>query len=199
MTTYQHVSTQNFLTPYAEKDSSYLQSLSLSLLQNAVEEQVERCMQHAKTFFPTLPSPSVWFDLRGKSAGQAHFGRKGLRFNIILLQQHPLIFLNQVVPHEVAHWVVQYGISPRVAPHGKEWRYMMTHLFGIPADVTHRMDVSRASPSPFLYQCQCRDEHGQLVMHAFTTRRHNMVGKGRRYVCKRCRSELVFYKHAPAP
>ncbi|WP_245587927.1 SprT-like domain-containing protein [Carnimonas nigrificans] len=181
---------------FSPADDDVLAELSAAELMAEVERQVGRCMAHAQRWFPRLPDPKVWGDLRGKSAGQAHFGRGGVRFNKVLLSEQPRIFINEVVPHEIAHWVVYHGISARVAPHGKEWRRVMVVMFGLPPAVTHRFDTSVASPAPYLYGCGCRDEYGQLRLHGFSLRRHNGVGKGRRYLCKRCRQSLYFIRKA---
>ncbi|MGJ8514092.1 Protein SprT [Carnimonas sp. LMG 33810] len=177
---------------FSSADDSALAELSAAELMAQVERQVSRCLTHARRWFPQLPAPQVWGDLRGKSAGQAHFGRGGVRFNKVLLGEQPRIFINEVVPHEMAHWVVHYGISSRVAPHGNEWKTLMVAMFGLPPAVTHRFDTSAASPAPYLYGCGCRDQHGQSRVHGFSLRRHNSVAKGRRYFCKGCRQPLYF-------
>ncbi|WP_445619275.1 SprT family zinc-dependent metalloprotease [Kushneria sp. Sum13] len=144
---------------------------------------VEQCLVTARTHYPTLPSPGIWCDLRGRSAGQAHYGRGGLRFNMTLYGEQPEAFLAEVVPHEMAHWVVHHACPGRVRPHGVQWQRVMIEVFDRPPSVTHCFDTSRASPAPYPYLCGCR-------RHYFTRRRHNNVRRGSRYRCRHCGEAL---------
>ncbi|GHB24885.1 hypothetical protein GCM10009038_24970 [Salinicola rhizosphaerae] len=136
---------------------------------------------------PELPRPGVWFDLRGRSAGQAHHGRGGLRFNRTLLRENRQAFMDEIVPHEMAHWLVFHlegGLRAR--PHGREWQTVMRSLYGLKPTTTHRFDVSRASPMPYVYRCQCE------TRHRFSARRHAQARRGAQYRCRRCRGRLEF-------
>ena len=144
---------------------------------------VMQCLQRARQRYPRLPSPDVWYDLRGRSAGQAHYGRGGLRFNMTLYAEQPDAFLMDVVPHEMAHWVVHHVHPGRVRPHGVQWQRVMIEVFDRPPSVTHHFDTSRASPAPFAYLCGCR-------RHYFTRRRHNNARRGSRYRCRECGQTL---------
>ena len=62
-----------------------LSALSHPALLRAVQERVEQALARCREVHPALPAPKVWFDLKGASAGQAHLGRGGLRFNPVLL------------------------------------------------------------------------------------------------------------------
>ena len=100
-----------------------LESLNATALKARLHRRVEDAFQLCREVHPALPRPTVWLDLRGKSAGQAHFGRGGLRFNAQLYAENRQAFLVEVVPHEMAHWLVWHledGASaappwPRVA------------------------------------------------------------------------------------
>jgi SprT protein len=128
----------------------------------------------------------VWCDLRGRSAGQAHFGRGGLRFNPVLYDENRETFLVEVVPHEMAHWLVHHlEDCHRARPHGCEWQVVMRRLFGLVPRATHRFDTRRASPAPYRYRCGCRE-------HGFTARRHGLALKGRDYRCRHCAQTLVY-------
>ncbi|WP_245599011.1 SprT-like domain-containing protein [Halotalea alkalilenta] len=178
---------------FAAADDAYLAGLDSAALIALVERQVAHCVEHARKHFPRLPSPLVWCDLRGKSAGQAHFGRGGVRFNPILLADQPRAFLNEVVAHEVAHWVVHHVVRRRVAPHGVEWRTVMVGLYGLPPRTTHRFDTSRSSPAPYLYLCECRGADLQPRIHRFSERRHRFALRGGRYRCRSCGAWLCYH------
>lgn len=169
-----------------DPDPQWLDSLDRAASQLALRERVETAWQLCCEVHDTLPSPVVWLDLRGKGAGQAHFGRGGLRFNSVLFDENRYAFLVEVVPHEMAHWLVHHlSDGHRVAPHGHEWRTVMRDLFGLVPQATHRFDIERASPTPYRYRCECRE-------HGFSARRHGLARKGREYYCRQCRQPLVY-------
>ncbi|WP_444678378.1 SprT family zinc-dependent metalloprotease [Halomonas sp. E19] len=164
----------------------WLARLDDAALHQALLDRVEAAWQLCRRYHPGLPRPKVWCDLRGQCAGQAHYGRGGLRFNPVLLGENRQAFLVEVVPHEMAHWLVRHLSDGRQArPHGREWRTVMARLFGLEPRVTHRFDTRRASPSPFRYHCGCQ-------AHFFTSRRHLLARGGRRYRCLSCAQTLVY-------
>ncbi|WP_141317276.1 SprT family zinc-dependent metalloprotease [Halomonas halmophila] len=169
-----------------DPDRQWLASLDRGASQDALHERVAAAWRLCRDVHPSLPRPRVWLDLRGKGAGQTHFGRGGLRFNPVLFDDNRHAFMVEVVPHEMAHWLVHHlSDGQGVAPHGHEWRTVMRELFGLTPQATHDFDTRRASPAPYQYRCQCRE-------HGFTARRHGLARKGRQYVCRRCRQPLVY-------
>ena len=156
-------------------------------LEQAARERVKQAWQRCQDVYPALPCPGVWFDLKGASAGQAHLGRGGLRFNPVLLSENRAAFFAEVIPHEMAHWLVFHlQDGPRLKPHGREWQTVMRQLFGLAPRVTHRFDIRQAQRRPYRYQCACQQ-------HAFTPQRHAQVRRGRRYRCRVCAQTLVYY------
>lgn len=167
-----------------------LDRLDSAALNACLLAQVEAAWRRCREAYPELPKPKVWCDLRGKSAGQAHFGRGGLRFNPVLYAENRQAFLAEVVPHEMAHWLVHHLQDGHLArPHGHEWRTVMERLFSLEPRVTHRFDTRRSSPAPHRYRCDCRE-------HAFTQRRHAQARQGQRYRCRHCAQTLVYHGRA---
>ncbi|MBZ9559260.1 MULTISPECIES: SprT-like domain-containing protein [unclassified Modicisalibacter] len=165
-------------------DTDWLAALSREALHDAARARCAAAWRLACEVFPGLPQPAVWLDLRGKCAGQAHFGRGGLRLNPVLLAENRLAFFVEVIPHEMAHWLVHHlEGGERVRPHGHEWRSVMRRLYGLEPSATHRFDTRRASPAPHRYRCACRDHH-------FSQRRHARALGGQRYYCRHCRQQL---------
>ena len=165
---------------------TWLSQLDEAALHRALLDRVEAAWRLCCEFHPELPRPRVWLDLRGKCAGQAHYGRGGLRFNAVLYRENRHAYLVEVVPHEMAHWLVHHlSDGHRARPHGREWRTVMQRLFGLEPRVTHAFDTGRASPAPFRYVCHCRE-------HAFTARRHSLASGGRGYRCRHCCQTLVY-------
>ncbi|SDN80838.1 SprT-like domain-containing protein [Vreelandella arcis] len=173
-------------TPLPPWSDDALADLSPDALHQAARERAAIAWQLCREVYPALPNPSVWFDLTGASAGQAHLGRGGLRFNSVLLNENRRAFFDEVIPHEMAHWLVFHlQDGTRLKPHGREWKTVMRDLFGLTPRVTHRFDISRAQPAPYRYQCGCQQ-------HQLTPRRHALVVKGRRYRCRHCAQTLVY-------
>ncbi|AGA89539.1 hypothetical protein Thimo_0700 [Thioflavicoccus mobilis 8321] len=153
-------------------------------LRHEAIEQSRRLLQLAERHYRrTMPTPEIRFDLRGQAAGQARIAPTGtqIRYNRQLLHDNPTEFLNQTIPHEVAHLVAYRVFGRRIRPHGREWQAVMA-FFGAPAQRCHRFAVKRGTGRQLArhaYHCACRT-------HALTSIRHNRVLRGRRYYCRTC-------------
>ncbi|SIO42254.1 SprT family zinc-dependent metalloprotease [Salinivibrio sp. ES.052] len=161
-----------------------MSSVSDTLIKT-VTHRVNGCIDTANRALGTqLEYPHIGFTLRGRSAGTAHPTQWRVRFNPVLLQQAPDAFFEEVIPHEVCH-LVTFALHGRVKPHGSEWRHLMIHVFSVPANTTHQLDITAVQGTTFDYHCDC----GPV---ALTIRRHNKIQRGQAiYHCKRCRQTLV--------
>lgn len=138
-----------------------------------------------------FPEPKIIYQQRGTSAGTAWLQAWEIRLNPVLLLENQQPFIEQVVPHELAHLLVfrQFG---RVPPHGREWRWMMETVFAVPAKRTHLFAVDSVQSKTFLYHCVCQQ-------HQLTVRRHNKVLRGEsEYRCRKCGEKLQFLANSPA-
>lgn len=157
----------------------------LRQLKMQVQRQLKHHLEQACTYFnKTFIPPNVDYTVRGVKAGVAYLQRNEIRFNPILLAENGLSFIQQVVPHELAHTLVyqQFG---RVQPHGKEWKMMMEQVFGVSAEIYHSFDTQNVVGKQFAYQCHCQP-------HLLSLRRHNaIIRNGRRYLCKQCKQILI--------
>ncbi|WP_022942427.1 SprT family zinc-dependent metalloprotease [Psychromonas hadalis] len=145
----------------------------------------EDCFIEAECFFDrAFERPHYQFNQRGKAAGTAHLQRNLIKINPTLFIHNREQFLQQVIPHEVAHLITfqHYG---KVRPHGKEWKMVMRDIFKRPALTTHQFDTQSVAGQQFSYRCLC-------TTHQLTIRRHNKVLKGSRYLCKKCQTTLCF-------
>lgn len=149
--------------------------------------RLEQCYQLAEHHFErSFERPVVRLDLRGQKAGVAYLQRNLLRFNAQLYRENQADFLQQTVPHEVAHLLAQALYGSHIRPHGREWQGLMTGLFGLPARRCHDYQVAQRRGRRYLYRCACPEGI------AFTAQRHALVRRGRRYACRRCGSSLHF-------
>ena len=149
--------------------------------------RTEACYVKAEQFFQrTFARPDIHLDLRGQRAGVAYLDRNLLRFNGQMYRENSAHFLQQTVAHEVAHLIAHQLYGHRIRPHGREWQALMTGLFELPADRCHNYAVTRRRSTQYLYRCACPDHM------PFTARRHALVKKGNRYLCRRCGDALHF-------
>lgn len=159
--------------------------MPLRLLKMQVQRRLKQDLDTANRFFQkTFIAPTVSYEVRGLKAGVAYLQRNEVRFNPILLVENGQAFVQQVVPHELAHILVyqQFG---RVAPHGKEWKMMMESVLGVPAEIYHHFDTTNVAVQ-FPYRCGCQ-------IHRLSSRRHHAIQQGQRsYLCKKCRELLCF-------
>ncbi len=127
----------------------------------ALQQGVMQCLraklaQAGEYFDCTFPEPAISFQQRGTSAGTAWLERWEIRLNPQLLLENQQRFIDEVVPHELAHLLVyrQFG---RVAPHGREWRWMMMTVLQTPARRTHEYDLAAVRSLPLRLSAACPD------------------------------------------
>ncbi|ACA32025.1 protein of unknown function DUF335 SprT [Histophilus somni 2336] len=150
-----------------------------------IQRRLRDCLILAEQYFQcNFEMPTVSYDVRGMKAGVAYLQQNSIKLNRTLLLENPQQFIQQVVPHELAHLIVyqQFG---RVKPHGSEWQHVMNKIFQLPADTCHQFDVTNVRGKTFTYQCQCQT-------HQLSARRHhNIQQKSAVYFCKKCQGILV--------
>lgn len=164
----------------------------------AAADRVKECTEQAARHYQReIPFLDVRFDLTGATGGMFCWERDRatgkeagyFRLNKILLKENLQEYLAQIIPHEVAHYVVHL-IAPRSAKaHGREWQSVMTTCFKIKADRCHRMDTATSKKAPFIYRCGCVGKEFRI-----TTRTHNAIVRGRGRICRRCSGKLVFLR-----
>ena len=153
-----------------------------------IQNRVETCYQQAEAFFQQkFLRPEISLRLRGQKAGVAHLQENKLRFNPQLYRDNPDDFLRQTVAHEVAHMIAHALFGARIAPHGKEWQQIMRGVYQLQPLRCHTYAVQRRTVTRFIYRCHCVD--GEFP---FSPRRHAMVRRGQRYLCRRCQAQLSF-------
>lgn len=163
--------------------------MSVILIPNDLINQLEDSLSHylkkaELAFECSFPTPELSFKVRGKTAGKAYLQQWQIRLNPTLLMENQQDFIEQVIPHELAH-LITYHQFGRVRPHGKQWQYVMMHIFNCSPDTYHAFDVSSVQGETFTYQCQCQS-------HELSIRRHNKIQRqGTHYHCKRCGEQLT--------
>lgn len=157
--------------------------LPVDLLQ-AVQQRMNVCLDRARYHCKTpFAAPRICYHLRGTRAGTAHLISWEIRLNPVLLIENQADFIDQVVPHELAHLLVFQQFGP-VKPHGKEWHWMMTSVLGVQAQRTHKFNTQSVAARCVEYQCQCQ-------IHQLSIRRHYRVIRHQsQYFCRHCQQPL---------
>jgi SprT protein len=158
--------------------------------QHKTQSMMEQFFALASAFYKTsFALPDLVFFHRGTAAGKANYSSHTLALNYPLLQREGTSALNTTVGHEVAHFIVHALYGRKAQAHGKEWRYVMQDVLGLPAERTHQFavaDLKSRTLQTFAYKCDC-------MKHTFTSIRHNRVQSGKQeYRCKKCRNKLVY-------
>ncbi len=157
----------------------------MKILAMQVLRRAKQCLQLANIYFQTdFTLPTISYRVRGQKAGVAYLVQNEVRFNPILLQENAQAFIQQIVPHEIAH-IIAYQKFGRVKPHGKEWQQIMQVVFGLPAKVSHQFDTKNTCGQRFAYHCGCQ-------IHQLSLQRHQKIYcKNWRYICKKCQGILI--------
>ncbi|QDJ13298.1 SprT family protein [Mergibacter septicus] len=155
-------------------------------LKRQVQQRLKTCLKIAEQYFQRdFLLPQVSYQVRGLKAGVAYLQQWQIRLNPLLLLENPTDFIQQVVPHELAHLIV-YACYGNVRPHGKEWKFVMEQLFHLKSDVYHQFDITNVQGKTFAYSCHCQT-------HYLSLRRHNRVIRQQAiYHCKQCNSQLQY-------
>lgn len=153
----------------------------------------EKILQQANQKLGTnYPMPNIYCNLKGKTAGLAYLTSWEIRLNSVMLAQYGEVFLQEVLPHEMAHLFVYryFTIEQKrkaVKPHGNEWKTMMLQVFEQEPKRTHNFEYEQKTVITFEYRCHCQ-------AHYLSIRRHNKVQRlETRYICKRCKQLLSFH------
>ena len=153
--------------------------------ENLVSKKLEELRLKAQELYSVNIEPSVSFDLRGQSAGQANYRTNRIRLNRQLLEKYTTEFVVQTVPHEFAHLVAHKKFGRRIKPHGHEWRSVMIALGAKPSR-THNFAVSPTRKlRRYMFQCNCHDKK-----HELTSIRYNRIKRGVIYYCPACKRPL---------
>jgi len=135
------------------------------------------------------------FDLKGHSTiGQCRQEKRGhyrIRLHCELCEHYGQTYLEDVIPHELAHALVMERYGRRAKPHGKEWKATLEHLEGgkIPSKKRPSYPLLRTKRTRLTrhaYTCDCGKKH---LLSAI---RHNrIVRKTHWYKCLTCKGILL--------
>lgn len=164
-------------------------------MKKRILEKVEESFVIAESFFNTkFERPrNIIFKRKGTTAGYSNYNNRELMFQLDLAEANTEHFINEIVPHEVAHYVQRaiYGYGRNVPHHGWQWKHIMLRVYKLSPERCHTYDTSVTKvkrQQRFPYKCACRT-------HSVSSTIHNRIQKsGRRYTCNDCSTLISFDK-----
>lgn len=158
-------------------------------IRQTYERKLDDSVRQLEAFYArSFVRPTLFFDLKGHTAGIAWRNQIRLNADSINDPRYAHDMLTVTLPHEVAHCITDQ-ISPHDKPHGRQWALTMSGL-GLPPVVCHAYETKAArnrkpTARPHIYSCDCQT-------HEMTSLIHRRISQGKTYVCKYCREELRF-------
>ncbi|WP_392565860.1 SprT family zinc-dependent metalloprotease [Utexia brackfieldae] len=136
----------------------------------------------------SFPIPQIIYRHKGSVGGTAHLTEWIIKLNTQLLIEHQKPFIDEVIPHELAHLFV-FALYGRVKPHGQEWQSIMCDILGKVPKRTHQFTNSMLEKTRIPYQCGCQT-------HYLTKIRHQKIQQKKlEYICKRCNNSLKLHNN----
>jgi SprT protein len=145
--------------------------------------RINECFAIAEHFFGrNFESPTIEFNLKGQTAGQAWLQSNHIRLNLKLAMNNFAEYILNTPGHEAAHLIVYQLNAPTiVAPHGREWKHVMKNVLKQNASRCHEYLVI----TDYKYSCGCE------TPHYISKRRHTSIIQGhKRYKCVKCMQHL---------
>ena len=115
----------------------------------------ERAIAMATTHYYVAKAAEIWgrdfdlgevkFTLRGKAAGKAYWPALDVNYNERLYLENFQHFIENTVPHEVAHIISFQLHGPNAPAHGKEWKGVMEALGTVPSTYHNYSTVNTGS------------------------------------------------------
>ncbi|UOD35322.1 SprT-like domain-containing protein [Deferribacteraceae bacterium V6Fe1] len=142
----------------------------LDILENIVKDK----------FGLTLLGVKISYDLKGLKAGLFNPKSDEIKLNGKLCTEFPERMADEVLVHEVAHFVTN-KVFKNSKPHGSEWKHIAMLLGLDKPKATHDMPVKPVRQfQRYKYKCRCG-------IHNITSVRHKrIITKKAKYSCKRC-------------
>ena len=155
---------------------------------NRIQAKVNDLMQVAAIKWPAVQFPQITVKMNARlrtTAGRAYLQQGIVEFNPSIYEAHVEEFLEDTVPHEVAHVVAYYVFGS--TGHDIFWKQVCSDL-GSATQRLHSFTVPKCSNAKtYKFKCACME-------HEFTPQRYAWVKKGKMYRCRNCGEILVEVK-----
>ena len=147
-----------------------------------IGEKLKELVAKAEILFYPGKFRDVYFSLNRRltsTAGRAFIAEGRMEFSEILYKQNVEAFLEDTVPHELAH-IIAYRVYGSHG-HDASWKKVMMAL-GYEPTRCHSYEVQkRSSAKSYTYVCQCEGK-----THNVSAQRQAWINKGKNYKCIAC-------------
>jgi SprT protein len=157
-------------------------------MKERVRAKVQECCRLASDHFGiNFDMPEIRYNLRGvRTAGKAYPKRYGIGLHPKYLAAYTDHYIENTVPHEVAHLVslIVHGKEKMHRKyHEREWQDIML-MFGAEPVAKHSYNPAPVAPPSYLrYACECKDHYISPAMH-------RSILNGRARICRKCRARI---------
>jgi SprT protein len=139
---------------------------------------------------PHYPYPTIKYTLRGAVAGTAiAFPTMEINYNLGLAWENLRDFLDNTIPHEIAHIFTDKRSNSRES-HGPEWKRVMVAM-GLNPSRCHDYDMTNAQARkverPYIYKCACKEHRVTKLIH-----KKFLQHGGRYWICTECKKDMVY-------
>lgn len=171
-------------------------------MQEKIEQKLEESFKRAEEYYgKTFPRPGyILWKRNGTMGGYSWKFKNHMMFQLDFAEANEEDYLNQIVPHEAAHWIQDciYGCG-KTKPHGREWKNIMLYCFRLQPDRCHSYDSSvtktkAAVETPYIYCCGCIGKEFKLSETKHFRMRNGYKGRPYRRICTTCRHDLSYVR-----
>jgi SprT protein len=152
-----------------------------------ISEKLNELIKKAEILFYPGKFGDITFSMNGRltsTAGRAFYKEGRLDFSKVLYAQNVETFLNDTVPHELAH-IIAYRVY-NSSGHDASWKKVMMAL-GYEPTRCHSYEVQqRSSAKVYKYVCGCEGK-----THEVSAQRQAWINKGKTYQCTTCGTRIV--------
>lgn len=147
-----------------------------------ISAKLKELVAKAEILFYPGKFSDITFSMNGRltsTAGRAFLSEGRMDFSKSLYEQNVEAFLNDTVPHELAHLIAYrvYGSNG----HDTSWKKVMMAL-GYEPTRCHSYEVQkRSSAKKYNYVCGCSGK-----VHEVSAQRQAWINKGKNYKCIAC-------------
>jgi SprT protein len=124
----------------------------------------------------------VEFGLSNSIAGTAYTHSRRIKYNITLAKENQSDFINETIPHEVAHILANRYYQSNCG-HKAGWKRVML-LLGKTPSRCHSYDVSNVGRKKIKYNCPC----GESFYVGINL--HGKIQNGSNHYCTKCKTRL---------
>jgi SprT protein len=152
-----------------------------------ISEKLNELIEACNAQFRGFNFSDVKFSMNGRltsTAGRAFLQEGRLEFSKTLYTQNVEAFLNDTVPHELAHIVAFRVFGDK--GHGVHWKHVMNFLGFEPTRCHSYAVQKRSTAKVYKYVCKCEGK-----THEVSAQRQAWINKGKMYQCTTCGTRIV--------